>query len=577
MKRDLEGISRKNYDLIIIGAGMFGACAAWEAAQRGLSVILLDRIDFCQATSANHFKMVHGGIRYLQHGDLYRVRESSRERSALLRIAPHLVQPLPIVVPTYGHGLKGKEILSAGMRIYDFTTIDRNHRISDPERRIPRSHFISRKEIINMFPGIDQEKLTGGMLFHDGQMYNPHRVVLSFIRSAVDAGADAANYVEVNDLLIRKDRIYGVKARDMLSNNEFEISANAVLNTSGPWANHILSKSLKINLDPVPAFSRDAAFVIKKKLNPDFALAVTSKTKDMDAILDRGGRHLFVVPWLDRQYTLVGVWHIVWGKSPDRVFVTDEELQEFINEVNAAYPAIQLTLDDVCMVNAGLTLFEESVPGSKIMRFGKRSKLVDHERIHSLKGLFTLIGVRATTARGMAEKAISLIAKKIRKYAGTSETGFKPIYGGDIDNFVSLLKEANNNSAGTIREDNLLSLLHSYGSKYKEVLKYADSNSQSNGEAQDINLLKAETVHAVREEMAQKLGDIIFRRTDIGTVEHPGREALQQCAEIMAGELGWSKSQIEHELDEVEDFYRNKGAIKSYTLEDDKKKVDASS
>lgn len=573
MKRDLESISRKNYDLIIIGAGMFGACAAWEAAQRGLSVVLLDRIDFCQATSANHFKMVHGGIRYLQHGDLYRVRESSRERSALLRIAPHLVQPLPIVIPTYGHGLKGKEILTAGMRIYDFTTIDRNKKISDPERKIPRSHFISRKEIINMFPGIDQEKLTGGMLFHDGQMYNPHRVVLSFIHSAVDAGADAANYVEVNDLLIRKERIYGVKARDMLSNNEFEIQANAVLNTSGPWANHILRKSLKIDLDPVPAFSRDAAFVIRKKLNPDFALAVTSKTKDMDAILDRGGRHLFVVPWLDRQYTLVGVWHIVWGKSPNRVFVTDEELQEFIDEVNAAYPAIQLTLDDVCMVNAGLTLFEESTPGSKVMRFGKRSKLVDHERIHSLKGLFTLIGVRATTARGMAEKAISMIAKKIRKYAGPSETEYKPVYGGDIENFAGLLTEVNNNSARDFKSENMLSLLHSYGSKYKEVLKYADSGSQSNGKAGDENLLKAEVIHAIREEMAQKLGDIVFRRTDIGTVEHPGRKTLQQCADIMAGELGCSKSQLEGELDEVENFYRNKGAIKSYDLENAKSKV----
>ena len=136
MNRDIFSLAEKEFDVTIIGAGMFGVCAAWEAVLQGLSVALIEKGDFCQATSANHYKMVHGGIRYLQHGDIYRIRESSRERSALLRIAPHLVKPLPIVIPTYGHGMKGKEILRVGTTLFDILTADRNTGILDKERHV---------------------------------------------------------------------------------------------------------------------------------------------------------------------------------------------------------------------------------------------------------------------------------------------------------------------------------------------------------------------------------------------------------------------------------------------------------
>ena len=135
MRRDLTALADRVYDLVVVGGGIYGACAAWDATLRGLSVALLERQDFGGATTANSLKMVHGGIRYLQHADIYRVRESSRERRALLRIAPHLVRPLPIVIPTYGHGLQGKEFLSAGIKAYELLTCDRNRGLRDPERR----------------------------------------------------------------------------------------------------------------------------------------------------------------------------------------------------------------------------------------------------------------------------------------------------------------------------------------------------------------------------------------------------------------------------------------------------------
>src|SRR5690606_8118235 len=158
------------------------------ATLRGLSVALIEREDFGSGASANSFKMVHGGIRYLQHADLPRLRASCHERTAMLRIAPHLVTPLPIVVPTYGTGRRGKLLLGAGMWLYDALTLDRNARIRDRERRIPISRFVDAAAVEELFPGIETRGLTGGAVFYDAQMYNPTRLVLAFVAAAADNG-----------------------------------------------------------------------------------------------------------------------------------------------------------------------------------------------------------------------------------------------------------------------------------------------------------------------------------------------------------------------------------------------------
>jgi glycerol-3-phosphate dehydrogenase len=174
MKRNISDLAASIFDVVIVGGGIFGACAAWDAALRGLSVALVEARDFCGGTSANSFKIVHGGIRYLQHADLARFRASCRERSALFGIAPHLVQPLPILVPTYGRGKGGKAFLGAGMLLYDALTINRNHRIQDPARKIPWTRFLSRAEILAQFPDLPEKGLTGGVVFCDGQNVQPH-------------------------------------------------------------------------------------------------------------------------------------------------------------------------------------------------------------------------------------------------------------------------------------------------------------------------------------------------------------------------------------------------------------------
>ncbi len=196
MTRDIGAIRGQEFDVLVVGGGAFAACAAWESALRGYSVALIEANDFGSGTSANSFKMVHGGIRYLQHLDLPRLWASCKERSALLRIAPHLVKPLPIALPTYGHGRSGKEFLGAGFLAYDALTVGRNRGIADRSRHIPTASFMSRAEVLNRFDGVDSGKLTGAAVFNDAQMYHPPRLVLAFIVSAIREGAVALNYVE---------------------------------------------------------------------------------------------------------------------------------------------------------------------------------------------------------------------------------------------------------------------------------------------------------------------------------------------------------------------------------------------
>jgi glycerol-3-phosphate dehydrogenase len=549
LRREIAALGQQEYDLLIVGGGAFGACAAWDAALRGLSVALVDRGDFSAATSANHFKMVHGGIRYLQHADLPRLRESSQERRALLRTAPHLVRPLPIVIPTYGHGRQGKTFLAAGLYLYDLLTCDRNRGLQDPARRIPRGRLLSRQECLALFPEIEPRGLTGAALFADGQMVHPPRLALAYIQAAVQAGAQAVNYLEVSHFLRRGDRVYGVSGYDVLNGNAVEIRAKVTLNAAGPWAPRLLAEGLGLPWHPPLTFSRDACFVVPRRLVGEYALAVQGSTKDPDTLLSRPHRHLFLVPW--RHATLVGVWHVVHTGAPDAFTVTEADLQGFLDEINAAYPALALTLQDISRWHAGLVLFGENRPGATDLRYGKRSILVDHALTHQVQGLISLIGVRATTSRGMAARAVDLACRHLGRKVLRSRTAVTPIWGGQIENVDTFLKQATAQWQHTLPAEVIDSLVHNYGSEYHHLLTDLEAHPTWREQLGESTTIKAEVIHGVRQEMAQKLSDIVFRRTDLGTAGHPGDTALQTCAELMAAELGWNDARRHQELAEV--------------------------
>jgi glycerol-3-phosphate dehydrogenase len=554
MRRDLRTLAATHYDVLIIGGGAFGAAAAREASLRGLKVALIERGDFGAGSSAECFKMVHGGIRYLQHADMRRLRASCRERSTFLRIAPHLVAPLPIAIPTYGHGRKGRLFLGAGASLYDLLTLNKNAAISDPTRRIGRTRFLSRAELLGIYPHLEARDLTGAVVFEDGQMYNPARLVLAFVKAAATLGADIANYVASRYFLWEGSQVRGVRVQDCLTGDEFDIRAQLTLNAAGPWADYLLDDPIRFGPLRRPPFSRDAYFIARRQPTSPYGLAVQGLSRDKDALLGRANRHLFAAPWRDRM--LFGVWHRHFPQYPDEACIVPQEIEAWIAELNTVYPALQLTMDEVSFANCGLVPFGETATEHELS-FGKESRLIDHRTTHNIGGLVSLVGIRFTTARADAERALDLLLQQrpaVRTADAHTRSILDPLPGGEIEDFERFAANARQELAARIPEVarsrlRLDGLLRNFGTQYRDVITYDDSGAgDSDPFVAQSETLAAEVRYAVEREMALRLEDVVMRRTDLAAGRHPGAIALRHTAEIMAECLQWPAARIESEI-----------------------------
>ncbi|MDB9526586.1 glycerol-3-phosphate dehydrogenase/oxidase [Oscillatoria sp. CS-180] len=550
MQRTLSNLANRSYDLLIIGGGIYGACTAWEAVSRGLSVALVEKQDFGSATSANSLKIIHGGLRYLQHADLKRMRESIRERKNLLRIAPHLIHPLPILVPTYGHGVKGREAMTIALLLNDLISCDRNWVIENTSHHIPTGQIIAKNECLKKLPGLSAEGLTGGALFTDAQVYNSERLTLAFLRSAHDAGAQIANYATVKDFIRQGDRIAGATVHDELTGQDFDIQAKLVINTSGPWI-HQLQALAQGKTPPDDVLLAKAVNVVVPKFIQHYAVGLSSKVdyRDQDALVDKGSRFLFTVPWRDA--SMLGTWYFPYRQSPEQLSVSGAELQICLDDINAAYPPADLTLSDISYVHCGL------LPSSGVSRktgdvqLAKHYHLIDHGQ-DGMPGLLTVSGVKYTTARDVAEKVIGRVGHILRRSLPASKTHQTPVYGGAIDNFDGLLQQANQNTETGLSDSTMKSLVYTYGTEYQTVLDGIQPQSERSSWQ---NLLASQVRYAVHQEMAQHLSDVVLRRTDLGSARKPEESDIAFCAEIMAVELAWSEHQYQEELEQVHNFY----------------------
>jgi glycerol-3-phosphate dehydrogenase len=504
---------------------------------------LIERDDFSSGASAHCFKVVHGGIRYVQHGDVRRMRSSCRERAAFLRIAPHLVAPLPFVIPTYGRGKSSKWFLGAGMLLYDALTADMNQHVGDPERRIHRSRFLGRTEALALFPSIEQRGLSGAAVFEDGQMYNPPRLVLGFVTAAAELGACVANYVEAVNFIYDGLRVVGVSALDRLDGERFEIRARIVINAAGPWVEGLLQGSAQLCGAP-GSYSRDACFTIERKYSTPMALAVQGRVRDSDALIARNTRHLFLVPWRNR--TLVGVWHKVVPREPDAVALPRTELRQFIEEFNASYPALQLRESEVRRADFGLVPFGEASRQNGGLSFGKQSRLIDHRR-NGVSGLVSLISVRYTMARRDAVDALNLAAEQLGVRGSAEESSTRALPGGDIADFSKALRDLAARRPQWVPAMAVDGLLRNFGTRAERVLSLGAREPALGRCFTGSDVTYAEAVYSVREEMAMRMTDVVLRRTGLGTTGHPGSAALDEVHNLMRDELKWSEKRSTEE------------------------------
>lgn len=546
MKRNLITLTQNEYDVLVVGGGIYGAWMALEAVTRGLSVALVEKGDFCSATSANSLKTIHGGLRYLQHADFKRMRESIAERTTLLRVAPHLIHPLPVIIPTYGHAMKGREIMALALAMNDVISADRN-RLADPQKHIPRGYTISASECLRRLPGIPEARLTGGAVFYDAQAYNSERLVIEVLRSAVEQGAHAANYLEVTGFIRQGDIIAGVEARDNLTGDRLAIRSRLVINTAGPWVNRVLGM---LNAASLPAIQLGQSVnLVTRRLFEQYAVGLSAPRtyRDSDAIINKGSRLLFFAPW--RDCTIIGTTADPYHDSPDSFSITPDYVQRFLDDINQAYPPARLSLDDVKLVHAGLLPAAGVDPNSGDARIAKHYRIHDH-RQDGINGLMTVVGVKYTTARHIAEETINRVFRRDGRQSPHSTSAVRPVHGGSIERFEPFLRGEVHKKPCGLDEAAVQRLVYNYGSAYGEVLSAFDGElAQQRGT--EYAVLKAETLHAVRDEMACTLADVLLRRSDWASAGHPGADIVRFCAEVMAAELGWT---AEHTRQQLETF-----------------------
>ena len=542
MQRDLRQLADTRFDVLVIGAGFYGVTTAWDAAQRGLSVAIIDKADFGAATSFNNLKTLHGGLRSLQHLNLKQARLFVRERRALARIVPHLVRPLPFVVPTTRNPRRSRLLMRMGLAMSDAVARDRNQGLPDPGTHLPAGRIVSRDEALRLNPVVSPKGVTGGAVWYDYQMQSTDRVTLSFLLSAIDAGAAAANYVQVTRFLQEHNRVIGVMAEDRLTKTKLVIRATVVVNAAGPWAASLLaSLPPAAQGAPPPKLSR-AMNVVTNKIVNDHACGGLAH-----------GRHLFMVPW--RNVAMIGTSHDAHDGGADQLKVTRWDLEAFLKDAREAFPHAALSANDVRLVHRGL-LPMVSGNGSSV-RLVKESRVVDHGQ-HGLPGLISMFGVRYTTARYTAEQAVDAVFHSMGHAAPppcrTAET---PLQGGSIahmDNFLKavLLRDIEGITGATLRR-----IASTYGTGYDSVLQIArDVPALARPLGQKCEVIGAEILYAAKQEMALKLGDAVIRRTEAGAAGHPGSDALERAATIMARALGWDAARTRIEIDEVENFYK---------------------
>jgi glycerol-3-phosphate dehydrogenase len=399
VKRDLAALAAREWDVAVVGGGIYGSAVAWDAAQRGLSVVLVEREDFGAGASWNSLKTIHGGLRYLQKLDLARLRQSARERAILLSIAPEIVRPLEFLVPTHGHGTAGREALTLGLLLNDWLTRDRNRGLA-PERRIPAARMVSADGALRLLPGLERRRLTGAALWHDAQASSTERLTLGFVHAAAGAGALAANHAEVVALVRSGGRVAGVAVRDGLGGSTIEVRARVTVNAGGPWADELLARG-GLHRPPAPLL-RARNVVLRRPPVVPFAVGAKS-----------GGRFLFLVPWQGR--TIVGTSYEPAEGPPSNPL-------DFLGEAARAFPWAGIARGDVAVVHEGL------VPGrNDASGLSTRARVHDHEAEDGLPGLVTVQGAKYTTARAVAQRVVDLVARRLGRETPACRTAVTPL------------------------------------------------------------------------------------------------------------------------------------------------------
>jgi glycerol-3-phosphate dehydrogenase len=531
VQRALHRLSSETFDVLIIGGGATGCFAARDCAMRGLKVALVEARDFASATSAHNSKLAHGGLRYLRNLEIGLVRESLAERRGLMRIAPHLVRPLPFLLPLVGAGIMERLKLKAGLSLYDLLSFDRNRGV---QARLPGHRFIGKREAAAREPVLAMNGLEGAFEYYDAQMYAPERIALECLLDADAHDAAIANYVAADRLLLRDGKIEGAAVHEVMTGAVFDIRAKTVLVAAGPWADLFLEK----------ATGHEAAH---KLIRSKGIHLLVPQVSEAALTIEAGDGHLFALPW--RGHTLLATTDTPFTGDPGTVGVREADIEGLLATFRKYLPNAGLTRDTVEFFYAGLRpLVSDGKKDS--YNVSRRSELVDHAS-EGLNGAFSALGGKWTTSRQLAETVTDALVKKLDATASPCTTASTPLPGGRFDDFDALTKGFQKTYPGI---GSLRPMAHMLGARLPEALKGAKLTELiSLGQSGDT---MAQVLLALREEMTLTLEDMVMRRTCIGQFGPPPPDVVEKVAVLMAAQLGWDMDKKQREVDGLARLYR---------------------
>ncbi|MHC4109363.1 MAG: FAD-dependent oxidoreductase [Planctomycetota bacterium] len=377
IERNILAVTERDHDLLIVGGG---------SARRGYRPLLLERADFGGETSWNSLRIVHGGLRYLQRLDLPRFRESVAERRWFLRHFPDLVRPLQCLMPLYGHGLRRPAVMKTALALNDLMARRGNSGVS-PDSALPRGRLLDPAETRRVAPAVRVHGLRGAVEWWDASIEDAPRLLMEGLRWAAAAGATCLNYVEVTEVLTEDGHVDGVAAKDRLLGSEFRFRAPVVVDCAGPKAGRLAGFHPSTFSPPSLAFN-----LLLDRLPPsDAAMAVTPTT---------GGPTYFLRSW--QGLLLAGTYHASRPPAVDEARPTPSEIREFLKDLNASLPGLEVDEGDVLRVMAGL--LPATRPGRT--ELATKPRILDHADRGGPPGLLSVSGIKYTTARAVAERVL---------------------------------------------------------------------------------------------------------------------------------------------------------------------------
>lgn len=523
-RRIPPGVGNFPFDAIIIGAGINGAGIARDAAMRGLKILLLDKGDIASGTTSWSTRLIHGGLRYLEYGEVGLVRESLRERERLFHIAPHLVKPLPMVIPIYRQGTRGKWMIRAGMIAYDILSFDKS---------LDHHHTLSREETLRRVPSLNPEGLQGAVVYYDAQVEYAERLAVENALSARHHGALIVTYARVDGLILDNRAVRGVEFTDVLNGNVYTAHAPLIINAAGPWVDKILAslgrpvermiggtKGSHLIVDAFPGAPQDALYV--------------------EALQDH--RPFFIIPWNGKY--LIGTTDSRYDGDLDHIEADHKEIDYLMRETNRIIPIANLNRDSIVFTYSGVRPlpYQKDQAESGITR-----RHFVHDHAPEFSGLLSIIGGKLTTYRNLSEQTVNILFKKLKKRAPQCTTSHVPLPGATTGDFAAFSERfiVESHLPRTTAER----LLKIYGTRASEVVELtAEGDDLKEPFCHETGAIGAEVLMSFRREMAETLCDCLLRRTMVGLGPAIGLGSDEAAAKIAQKYLGWCESRVKKEI-----------------------------